>query len=242
MAIKRWLAGWAFMGLLGTVGIATFGFGVWVLFFYMEKLEAHPAIEVGRAALTLGTGIILGGAVKTMLDRHQDRVADKKKAHELTERLLADLRDVHDRAEAARLVHADIYRQHVDELIRCQVVLLKVKRTLDLRAAEVFETTRSKRKDRARDYLAEMIGYLRVLEEELASKDAHPPLLDDLAAKSPAIYTERFKKPLYKLSGQLLGDDKAELDEGPFDTRVEQVVGQLKELPSKKSVSNLAPP
>ena len=34
--------------------------------------------------------MFLGGAVKVLLDRYQDGVADKKKAHELTERLLAD--------------------------------------------------------------------------------------------------------------------------------------------------------
>lgn len=231
MAIKRWLADHAML-VLWAVGIAIFGVGVGVLFFYIEKPEPHFAIEVGRAALTLGTGIILGGAVKVLLDRYQDGVADKKKAHELTERLLADLRDVHDRAEAARLMHADTYRQHVGELIRCQVVLLKVKRTLDLRAAEVFESTQSERKDRAREYLAEMIGYLRVLEDELASNDAQSPVLDDLAT-SAAIYRERFREPLFDLSGQLLGNDKAELDEGDFDTRVEQFMLKIKEPRAK---------
>jgi len=169
-----------------------------------------------------------------MLDRYQDRVADKKKAHELRERLLADLRDVHDRAEDARLMHADIDSQHVRELIRCQVVLLKVKRTLDLRAAEIFETTRKKRivcvNDRAHECLADMIGYLRVLEGEYTSNAAHAPVLHDLTT-SANIYKEGFKKPLYKLSGQLLGDNNAQLNEGAFDTRVEKVVGKLTNPP-----------
>ncbi len=214
------------MLVLWAVGIAIIGVGMGLLFFFIKKPEPHFAIEIGRAALTLGTGIILGGAVKMMLDRYQDGVADKKKAHELRERLLADLRDVHDRAEATRLMHVDTDSQHLRELIRCQVVLLKVKRSLDLHAAETHDV------DPGRVLLAKLIGYLRVLQDEFTTNDAHAPVLHDLTT-SADIYRERFRTPLYNLSGQLLGDDNAQLDEGDFDACVEEVVGELEQPPAK---------
>jgi hypothetical protein len=219
MAGKLRLAG-NVMWVLWAVGIAILGAGVGVLYFFIEEPEPHFAIEIGRAALTLGTGIILGGAVKMMLDRYQDRVADKKKAHELRERLLADLRDVHDRAEAARLMHADTDSQHVRELIRCQVVLLKVKRSLDLRVAETQDV------DPGRILLAEMIGYLRALQVESKGNDAHSPVLHDLTA-SARIYKERFRDPLYKLSAQLLGNKDDHLHEADFERQVADVIRKI---------------
>lgn len=203
------------------------GAGAALLYLYIDEPEPHFAIEIGRASLTLGTGLILGGAVKLMLDRYQDEVADKKKALELRERLLADLRDVHDRAEAARLMDPDTGSQPVRELIRCQVVLLKVKRSLDLRAAETRDV------DPGRVLLANMIGYLRALRDEVKRNDAHSPVLQDLTA-SADIYEQRLRKPLYTLSAQLLGNKDDQLNEGDFESQVRDVIRKI-EKPSAET-------
>jgi hypothetical protein len=57
-------------------------------------------------------------------------------------------------------------------------------------------------------------------------------VLHDLTT-SAKIYRERFRKPLYKLSGQLLGDDNAEPNEGDFDACVERVMRDIKEPPAE---------
>jgi hypothetical protein len=220
MAGKLRLAGDGFMLKLGALGTICLAVGAVLLLIYIGQPETHVAIEIGRAAITLGIGFILGGALKIMLDRYQDEVADKKKAHELRERLLADLRDVYDRAEAARLMHADTDGQHVRELIRCQVVLLKVKRSLDLQIAETHDV------DPGRILLAEMIGYLRALQEESKGNDAHSPVLHDLTA-SAGIYKERFRDPLYKLSAQLLGNKDDHLHEADFERQVADVIRKI---------------
>ena len=223
MAVLQWVKKLGLEGVLAAIGIMSLVGGAVLLANFVEEPYLHFATELGKTALALGTGLILGGALKIMLDRYHETVAKKQKAHELRERLLADLRDVHDRAEAARLMHADMsgdtYRQHVRELIRCQVVLLKVKRSLDLPAVETHDV------DPGRVLLAKLIGYLRVLQDEFTRNDAQSPLLQDLTTGAN-IYKERFRKPLYELSRQLLGDGTAEPNEGDFDICVERVIGR----------------
>ena len=81
----------------------------------------------------------------------------------MRERLLADLRLVHDRSESARLLiaahrSAKTYGEQMRGLIACEVVLLKVKRTLDLAPSE--------RHEKESRCLADMLGYLRALSDE----------------------------------------------------------------------------
>src|SRR5262249_25084023 len=103
------------------------------------------------------------------------------------ERLLADLRDVHDRAENVRLMvsahrSGKAYDEHMQALIGCQVLLLKVKRTLDVSEAG------GAGKD-TDDQLKEMLGYLRALQDESRCRYRR---VTDLQLFDDAVTTQRF--------------------------------------------------
>ena len=121
-------------------------------------------LEFAKALLTLGSGLVLGGTVKILLDRFQALAKEKEEERVALERLLADLRLVHDRAETARLLiaahrSAKTYGEEMRDLIGCQVLLLKVKRILDVRRANSED-------DGFSGPISQMIGYLAALQEE----------------------------------------------------------------------------
>jgi hypothetical protein len=137
--------------------------------------QARFGPDVAKAVLGLGSGLILGGALKYLLDRYQEdqkkrevehelREQKREEDHEVRERLLGDLRDVYDRTERARLMinahrSAQAYDAQMRELIGCQAALLKVKRTLDLRP-DLRNVVKNA------ECLQEVIGYLRALQSE----------------------------------------------------------------------------
>jgi hypothetical protein len=146
------------------VGFAVGAAGAVVGFHFYGLSPQHFGIEVGKTVLALGTGLILGGALKVMLDQYQAAQQKQAQEHELHERLLSDLRNIHDQAETARLTiaahrSAKAYGEQMQRLIGCQVGLLKIKRSIDLRPTlkDVSEKAQC---------LAGMIGYLRALQHE----------------------------------------------------------------------------
>jgi hypothetical protein len=150
--------------VLFAVGVAVGLAGAVVGFYFYGESPQHFGIEVGKTVLALSTGLILGGALKVMLDLYQATEQKQARDHEVRERLLTDLRNVHDQAETARLMiaaqrSAKAYGEQMRHLIGCQVALLKIKRSLDLRPTfkEVGETA---------ECLAGMVSYLRALQHE----------------------------------------------------------------------------
>jgi hypothetical protein len=146
------------------VGVAVGLAGAVVGFHFYGQSPQHFGVEVGKTVLALGTGLILGGALKVMLDQYQATQLKQARDHELQERLLSDLRNIHDQAETARLMiaahrSAKAYGEQMQRLIGCQVGLLKIKRSIDLRPTlkDVSENA---------ECLAGMIGYLRALQHE----------------------------------------------------------------------------
>ena len=144
------------------VGFAVGLAGAVVGFYFYGQSPQHFGVEVGKTVLALGTGLILGGALKVMLDQYQAAQQKQAREHELQERLLSDLRNIHDQAETARLMiaahrSAKAYGEQMQRLIGCQVGLLKIKRSIDLRPTlkDVSEKAQC---------LAGMIGYLRALQ------------------------------------------------------------------------------
>jgi hypothetical protein len=159
-----WLRQYKFALALFALGLAVGCGGAWVGFSFYAKSPQHFGVEVGKAILALGTGLILGGALKAMLDMYQATQEQRAGDHELRERLLSDLRNVHDQAETARLMiaahrSAKAYGEQMRHLIGCQVVLLKIKRSLDLRPS--LQDVGKKAV-----CLADMVGYLRALQHE----------------------------------------------------------------------------
>lgn len=97
----------------------------------------HFGIDVARAALTLGSGLILGGAVKVALDHYQQSQEKREQGREARQQLVEELRDVRQRAEGARLMikahkTTESYAEQMSVLIDCHVTLLKLKHTLEL--------------------------------------------------------------------------------------------------------------
>jgi hypothetical protein len=131
--------------------------------------ESSPSfwVELAKALLSLGTGLILGGALKALLDAYQGKRKQREEDYELRERLLGDLRDVYDRMERARLMisaykSGNDYFDHMRELIGCQAMLLKFKRAVDIRGDSTKDV------DPHSVYLSKTIGYLRALQNEYA--------------------------------------------------------------------------
>jgi hypothetical protein len=150
---------------LFVAGLAVVGLGAILGFASDNEPQPHFGLELAKGALTLGSGLILGGAVKVLLDRYQQALKERQDEHELRERLLGDLRNVHDRTESTRLMvnahrSAQIYGDQMGDLIGCQVTLLKIKRSLDLRLGS------NRRVDPEAVCLETMISYLRALQHE----------------------------------------------------------------------------
>lgn len=57
--------------VLFAVGVAVGLAGAVVGFYFYGESPQHFGIEVGKAVLALSTGLILGGALKVMLDLYQ---------------------------------------------------------------------------------------------------------------------------------------------------------------------------
>jgi hypothetical protein len=139
-----------------------------VLGYLVARQPSPPfTLELAKATLTLGSGLILGGALKVLLDQYQVAQKEHEEAHELQERLLGDIRGVYDQTERARLTiraqgSATTYDEQMQMLIGCQAVLLKFKRSLELRWSSLNYV------DPGAKRLTQMIGYLRALQDEYA--------------------------------------------------------------------------
>jgi hypothetical protein len=124
-------------------------------------------LNFANAMLALSSGLILGGAVKLLLDSYQESQKQRDEQYDLRERLLEDLRNVYLRVECARLMVkaynvAAAYGEQMSDLIGCQAVLLKVKRSLDLRLDQ-------KDAEENAECFADIVGYLRALQNEFAA-------------------------------------------------------------------------
>lgn len=155
------------------IALAVLGFmvgivGGFVGFHFNGRSSPNFGVDVGKALLAVGSGLILSGALKMLLDRYQAAQKKRDDEHELRERLLGNLRDVYERSETARLMinahrSGEAYFAHMQELIGCQAVLLKFKRTLDLRRDSTEGVD-----DPEPVCLRDIIGYLRALQKEYA--------------------------------------------------------------------------
>jgi hypothetical protein len=161
--MKRYrLAVWLFcVGVIVFAGAAVLGS------CFAHRLLPGFGLEVAKSLLALGTGLILGGALKALLDLYQESGKEQKEAHELSERLLGDLRDVYNRTEQARLTikahqSASAYGEQMQILIGCEAALLKFKRSLELRLAGKARQA----VDPDGECLLDVIGYLRALQKE----------------------------------------------------------------------------
>jgi hypothetical protein len=54
----------------------------------------HFGPEAAKAVVTLGIGLILGGALKVLLDTYQNELKQREEEHELRERLLAPISEM----------------------------------------------------------------------------------------------------------------------------------------------------
>jgi hypothetical protein len=210
--------------LFVVVGLAVGGLGVFV------GLKSHGSgfgSNFANSMLALSSGLILGGGVKLLLDSFQESQKKRHEQRELRERLLNDLRDVYLRTEHARLMvrahkSAETYAQQMSELIGCQAVLLRVKRSLDLGLDE-------KDSKRNEQWFADIVGYLRALQNEFAnnynniavsqnawdlmSQQAKLPVLHDLT-KCGERFNGRLVGPLNALVASLLEKDIPTLAKG----------------------------
>ena len=157
--------GYGLVAVLLVIGIGVFGVGAILGYSLDGQQPDKPGLELAKALLTLGTGFMLGGALKVVLDRYQDSARRRQEEHDRYERLLADLRLVHDRAERARLMvaahrSASTYGKQMRDPIGCQVVLLKIKRILEVSPIDPPASTTMS------GSLVHMLGYLRALQEE----------------------------------------------------------------------------
>jgi hypothetical protein len=136
----------------------------WLLVRQSSTLSDAFRLDAAKAALTIATGLVLGGALKFVLDIHVDA---REARHQATDRRtdqLAGLRNVHDRVESARLLipahrSATTYGDLMRDLIGAQVTLL------DIRRALATEVTTGASQDLA-DGFSNMVGYLQALHEE----------------------------------------------------------------------------
>jgi hypothetical protein len=238
------------------IAIIVFGLGVGALgtLYGMSCDRAHFGASVATAIVALGSGIILGGGVKLFLDSYQESKHKRDEWDELRERLLGDLRDVYLRTESARLMisanqSATVYGEQMQQLIGCQAALLKVKRSIYLRFAKAVS-------DESTPCFADVLGYLRALQNEFASnyknvEDSQGtwadlcmrqlPVLCDLTACS-----ERFSRtlvlPLNKIAAKLLepgvpehrsdsGDRTTDISvvDKEFDDQVEDIAGKIRD-------------
>ena len=120
------------------LGALVFGLGAWREWDRIDDEPPHFGMEVGRAALRLGSGLILGGAVKVTLDHYQQSQEKCEQARQARRQLVEELRDVRQRTASATMsmikAHksTEAYAEQMSVLIDCRVVLLKLKHTMEL--------------------------------------------------------------------------------------------------------------
>lgn len=146
--------------LFCALGAAVFVVGVLAGLLWVDYQPPHFGVEVARAALTLGSGLILGGGVKVALDHYQQAQDKSEQARQARRQLVEELRDVRWRTASARLMikahkSTEAYAEQMSVLIDCRVVLLKLKHTMELLRGTTDPTDpRAACLDGMADYLA----------------------------------------------------------------------------------------
>jgi len=153
--------------LLVALGALVFGLGAFAGWIWIDVQPQHFGVEVARAALTLGSGLILGGAVKVALDHYQQSQEKSEQAAQAHRQLVEELRDVRRRAASARLMikahkSTQAYAEQMSVLIDCRVALLKLKHTMELLRGS---TSRGDPREACLDGMAD---YLAALSDEYA--------------------------------------------------------------------------
>jgi hypothetical protein len=239
--------------LFVAVGLAVGGLGV---FIGMKSHGSGFGANFANSMLALSSGLILGGGVKLLIDSFQESQRKRREQRELRERLLNDLRDVYLRTEHARLMvkahkSAEAYAEQMSELIGCQAMILRVKRSLDLGLDE-------KDSKGNEEWFADIVGYLRALQNEFAnnynniaasqnawhllSQQTELPVLYDLTECGER-FTSRLVGPLNALVASLLEKDIPTLAKGvherakgipeldkDFDCLVEKTAGKIQSI------------
>lgn len=146
--------------LFGVLGALVFGLGVLAGWMWVDDQPPHFGVEVARATLTLGSGLILGGAVKVALDHYQQAQDKGEQARQSRRQLVGELRDVRQRTASAQLMimaqkSTEAYAEQMSVLIDCRVVLLKLKHTMELLGGDISDNDpRAAELDHMADYLA----------------------------------------------------------------------------------------
>jgi hypothetical protein len=139
-------------------------FAGWMLDQHSRSLSDAFRLDAAKAALTIATGLVLGGALKFVLDSHVDAREARQRAADRRADQLVGLRGVHDRVESARLLipanrSAATYGELMRDLIGAQVTLLDIRRALATEATERSGQAMA-------DGFSDMVGYLQALHEE----------------------------------------------------------------------------
>lgn len=195
-SVIMWTKSYGLALVLAAVGVLLLGIGIGLGSAFIHR-QPHFGVDIARAALTLGSGLILGGAVKAALDHYQQSQASLEQDRESRRQLVEDLRDIHERTECARQMiqahrSADAYAAQMSVLIDCQVRLLKVENTMDL--------LRGNGADPRDASLTSMMRYLRELQEEFANNYSG---LDDY---------QRYDRAVFRLQLTRLAADDADLE------------------------------
>ncbi len=83
--MRTWVWQYKFAIALFAVGVAVGVGGALFGFDFYRKSPQHFGVEVGKTVLALGTGLILGGALKVTLDLYQAAQQKQARDHELQE-------------------------------------------------------------------------------------------------------------------------------------------------------------
>ncbi len=155
----RWVLPLVFV--VAAILIASFG---WFLVMRSATLSAAFRLDAAKSALTIGTGLVLGGALKFVLDSHTDARGARDRATARRADQLMGLRTVHDRVEGARLLipahrSAETYGELMRDLIDGQVTLLDIRRSLAAEPKGRWDPAMA-------DAFSEMVGYLQALHDE----------------------------------------------------------------------------
>ena len=177
-------------GLFAALLLAALVFWAIAAAFGLSLNNARPdqfGLEAAKAALTVGTGLFLGGVLKLALDRHADTRQRQEQASIRFDRLLSDMRDVHEQLETSRLLIAahrssKTYRDRMGGVISAHVLLSKLAHEPGMGVC-----TPTKRDAKA---LASMLGYLRALQSEYRGKYKS---VSDRQRFDEEVTTQRFK-------------------------------------------------
>jgi hypothetical protein len=71
-SVIRWTKSYGLALVLFAAGVLFLGIGVGLGIAFIHR-QPHFGVDIARAALTLGSGLILGGAVKAALDHYRNR-------------------------------------------------------------------------------------------------------------------------------------------------------------------------